>query len=74
MNEQIITLGNELNPLKEQINELTTNLEFEQQKAKLLHEENERIKLAALSTDEQNPMLINILMKLLPECKNKWIN
>ena len=53
LNEQIITLGNELNPLKEQINELTTNLEFEQQKAKLLHEENERIKLAALSTDEQ---------------------
>lgn len=53
LKEQIITLGNELNPLKEHINELTTNLEFEQQKAKLLSEENERIKLAALSTEEQ---------------------
>ena len=74
MNEQIITLGNELNPLKEQINELTTNLEFEQQKAKLLHEEMKELNWLLLALMNKNPMLINILMKLLPECKNKWIN
>ncbi|KAL6450407.1 LOW QUALITY PROTEIN: MLP1 Protein MLP1 [Candida maltosa Xu316] len=50
---KVVELGNEVDPLKEKFNEVSANLEFEQQKSRLLDEENQRVKVLSVSTDEE---------------------
>lgn len=53
LHSEVDNLRKELDPLKATNNKLTTELEFAEQKVKLIEEENQRIKTSATSTDEE---------------------
>lgn len=52
-------------------NKLTTELEFAEQKVKLIEEENQRIKTSATSTDEEKVEEAKKLHDSVQKCKNR---